>query len=125
MRQFSRYLIVGFVNTVWSYVVIFSLMYLLRWSPEASNVMGYAIGLLTSYALNRTYTFGSRGAKAPEFVRFIGIFAVAFCANFATLTLLVRVLGVHAALGQLLAGAVYVATSYLLNRSFVFRRGSG
>jgi putative flippase GtrA len=124
MRQFSRYLVVGVLNTVWSYLIIFASMYLLRWSPEASNVGGYAIGLLTSYALNRTYTFNSRGAKGPEFARFIGIFAIAFCANFVALMLLLRVLGVNAILGQLWAGVVYVGTSYVLNRSYVFRRGS-
>ncbi len=124
MRQFSRYIVVGVLNTVWGYLVIFACMYLLRWSPEASNVLGYAIGLVTSYALNRTYTFRSRDAKAPEFARFIGIFAIAFCANFFVLALLTRVLCVHAGVSQILAGAVYVAVSYLLSRSLVFRPNS-
>jgi len=124
VRQFSRYLVVGILNTAWSYVVIFGLMYLLRWSPEASNIAGYAIGLLTSYLLNRTYTFNSRAARAPEFARFVGIFAIAFCANFLALTLLLRVFDMHAAFGQLWAGVVYVGISYLLNRSLVFRSGA-
>ncbi len=121
MKQFSRYLVVGFLNTAWGYLLIFSFMYLLGWSPEASNVMGYAIGLVTSYALNRHYTFRSRDTPAPEFARFLGTFAVAFAANFATLAFLVRILEVHAGASQVLAGGVYVATSYLLSRHYVFR----
>jgi putative flippase GtrA len=121
MKQFSRYLVVGALNTAWGYLLIFTFMYGLDWSPEASNVMGYAIGLLTSYAMNRHYTFRSRNTTAPEFVRFLATFGVAFAANFATLALLVRAFGVHAGLSQIIAGVVYVATSYLLNRRFVFR----
>ena len=121
MRQFSRYLVVGVLNTLWGYFVIFAFMYGLRWSPEASNIMGYAIGLVTSYALNRRFTFRSADTTAPEFARFLATFFVAFAANFATLALLVRVLEVHAGLSQILAGVVYVGTSYLLNRHFVFR----
>ena len=125
MRQFSRYLAVGVLNTLWSYVVIFGLMHVLSWSPEASNVMGYAVGLLTSYALHRIFTFNSRNSKGPEFARFIGIFAVAFCANFLALTMLVRLMELNASLSQIVAGAVYVVTSYTLSRSYVFRRSAG
>lgn len=121
MRQFSTYLVVGLLNTAWGYALIFGFMYGLGWSPEASNVAGYAIGLVTSYLLNRTFTFRSRDTKLPEFARFLAIFAVAYLANLAALALLVRVAGVHAGLSQVLAGVVYVTLSYLLNRSLVFR----
>lgn len=122
MKQFSRYLAVGLLNTAWGYLLIFGFMYIAGWSPEASNVMGYAIGLVTSYGLNRRFTFNSRDTTGPEFARFLATFALAFAANFAILMLLVRVLGVHAAASQVVAGVVYVGASYLLNRHFVFRR---
>lgn len=121
MKQFGRYLVVGVFNTVWGYVLIFACMYLLHWSPEASNVTGYAIGLLTSYVLNRRYTFRSRDSTMLEFPRFLGTFFFAFAANFATLAVLVRVLEFHAGISQILAGAVYVGASYALSRYFVFR----
>jgi putative flippase GtrA len=122
IRQFSRYIFVGIVNTLWSYAVIFGLMYGLRWSPEASNVAGYAVGLVTSYGLHRVFTFESRNRKAPEFVRFIVIFAIAFCANFLVLTLMVRVLDADAGISQVIAGVVYVLSSYAMSRGYVFNR---
>jgi putative flippase GtrA len=121
MKQFSRYVGVGLINTVWSYCIIFALMYLAGVSPEASNAIGYGVGLVTSYALNRTYTFASANPKAPEFLRFIGIFALAFAANFTALLLLVHMLRIHAGIAQVGAGVVYVVTSYFCNRNFVFR----
>jgi putative flippase GtrA len=121
VNQLSRYLAVGVLNTLWGYLLIFGFMYGLDWSPEASNVAGYAIGLLTSYLLNRTFTFRSRNTTLPEFGRFLSSFAVAFAANFATLAFLVRVLELHPGVSQIAAGVVYVGTSYLLSRSYVFR----
>jgi putative flippase GtrA len=121
MKQFSRYVGVGIVNTLWSYCIIFALMYLAGLSPEASNAMGYGIGLVTSYALNRSYTFESANPKAPEFLRFIATFALAFAANFTALLLLVHMLRIHAGIAQVAAGVVYVITSYLCSRHFVFR----
>jgi putative flippase GtrA len=122
MSEFYRYIVVGVANTAWGYLLIFAFMYVAGWPPEASNAMGYAIGLVTSYALNRRFTFRSRNTVAPEFVRFLTTFGIAFAANFAVLVLLVRVLSVHEAISQVAAGVVYVATSYLLSRHFVFRR---
>ena len=120
--ELSRYVTVGVLNTAWGYLLIFAFMYLAHWSPEASNIAGYAIGLLTSYLLNRKFTFNSQAKMSGEFGRFIVIFAIAFLANFATLAFLVRVLEIHAGMGQLVAGVVYVVTSYLLNRTYTFRR---
>ena len=122
MSELYRYIVVGIANTAWGYLLIFTFMYVFGWPPEASNIMGYAIGLVTSYALNRRFTFRSRNTVASEFVRFLTTFGLAFGANFVVLVLLVRVLSVHEAISQIVAGAVYVATSYLLSRHFVFRR---
>ena len=96
VRLLSRYVVVGAVNTACGYLVIFAFMYGAGWSPEASNVIGYAIGLVTSFALNRRFTFESSGPRAREFARFLGTFAVAFLANFAVLALMVRALELHA-----------------------------
>ena len=123
MKQLSRYLAVGVLNTGVGYLIIFGCMYGLHWSPQASNVAGYAIGLATSYGLNRTFTFRSANRWVPEFVRFICIFLISFGANFQTLAALLA-MGVHAAAAQLIAGIAYVVASYLLNRTFVFRRAS-
>ena len=120
MRQFSRYLTVGVLNTAFGYAVIFACMYALGLSPKVSNVVGYAVGLATSYALNRVYTFRSRNAKGPEILRFAAIFGLSFAANFVALTLLLEVPGLPAGVSQIVAGAVYVVASYLMSRRFVF-----
>jgi len=121
MRQFSRFLLVGFVNTALGYAAIFACMYLVGLSPELSNAAGYAIGLLASYFLNRHFTFRSARRLSTEFVSFAIVFLTAYTANFIVLVVLVRGLGVHAAFSQVVAGIVYIGSAYLLNKRYVFR----
>jgi len=120
MKQLSRFVLVGALNTLLGYAVIFGCMYVAGLGPEISNVLGYAVGLLTSYVLNRTFTFGSRARVGREAFRFVTVFLAAYALNFAVLLILVRVAGMHAGASQLLAGVFYLGAFYLLSRHFVF-----
>jgi putative flippase GtrA len=120
MKQLSRFVLVGALNTLLGYSVIFGCMYLVRLSPELSNAIGYGIGLTVSYVLNRSFTFGSRQRVGREALRFLVVFLAAYAVNFLALLLLVRAAGVHAGASQILAGIVYVGVFYLLSRHFVF-----
>lgn len=121
-EQFSKFLLVGVFNTLLGWAIIFAGMYFLEMSPEASNVLGYSIGCLASFTLNRTFTFGSRGRPAGELIRFLTVFVLAFGANLVTLWALVRVFSVHEAASQVLAGLVYLFCTYAMNRNFVFHQ---
>jgi putative flippase GtrA len=121
MSRFPRFLLVGVANTALGYAVIFSCMYLGGFSPELSNVVGYAVGFLVSYFLNRHFTFRSAQRRSTEFVRFGVVFLVAYTANLGVLIVLVRTLEIHPGLSQLIAGVIYIGTAYMLNKHYVFR----
>jgi putative flippase GtrA len=121
MSQFFRYLAVGVINTLLGYCVIFACMYLAGMTPEASNVAGYAVGLVVSYVLNRYYTFNNKQSRRGEIMRFLAVFFVAYASNFAVLLILIHGIGTHKGISQILAGVVYVVVSYLLNKYFVFK----
>jgi putative flippase GtrA len=121
MRQFAKYLLVGVLNTGLGYAIIFLCMYGIGLSAVISNVIGYGIGMSVSYTLNRGYTFrGTRTDKATV-VRFFAVSATAYLANLGMLLFLIRVAGVHEGVSQLAAGAVYVVTSFLVNKYYVFQ----
>jgi putative flippase GtrA len=119
--QFVRIVAVGIFNTLLGYAVIFACMYIARMIAEASNVAGYAVGLVASYLLNRSFTFGSRARVSGELLRFLAVFGIAYALNFVALLVLIHRLDVHAGLSQVLAGVVYVAASYLMNKFYVFK----
>jgi putative flippase GtrA len=121
MKQLLRFATVGVVNTGLGYAVIFACMYIAGLDAVVSNVLGYAVGLVASYVLNRTYTFRS-AAKAPtEIVRFLSIFLLAYLANLGTLLVLIRQAGMHEGVAQAVAGVVYFVLSFVLNKYYVFR----
>jgi putative flippase GtrA len=119
-RRLARFIAVGVLNTLVGYGLIFGLMLLAGWSPELSNITGYALGLVVAYLLHRSVTFKSENKRGSEFGRFLLVFAIAFSANFVTLWVLLHAFGLADWAAQIFAGVVYVGSSYVLNRSFVF-----
>jgi putative flippase GtrA len=122
MTLFIRFLSVGVLNTVFGYVVIFTCMYVAGLPAIASNVIGYGSGFVLSYALNRFYAFRSKQKPLAEMMWFTLVFVIAFACNFLALVFFLDVVLTNALLAQLLAGVVYVAVSFLLNKRFVFRQ---
>ena len=121
MSQFARFILVGFLNTGLGYAIIFACMYVLNFSAVVSNIAGYFFGLIISYTLNRRFTFRSTAQSRPEIVRFLAVFLVSYLANLAVLLLMIRQFGMHEGTSQLLAGAVYVVASFVMNKYYVFR----
>lgn len=95
-------------------------MYGMGLSPLYSNFVGYGVGLFFSYFLNRIYTFKSKQKKTSEFLLFVLFFLLAYGVNLIVLYILIYYAGVHEAVSQLLAGAVYIACSFLLQKFFVY-----
>lgn len=118
--QVLRFLMVGVVNTLFGYGIIFSGMYVFNLSPEVSNILGYGFGLLVAYILHRHFTFRSKGRHSTEFTGFLVVFAIAFGLNFVTLYVLVRQLGIHEGVSQIISGVIYVLSTYIMNSRFVF-----
>jgi putative flippase GtrA len=96
-------------------------MYLAGMPPEASNAIGYGVGLIASYLLNKSYTFKQHSTHRGEFTKFLAVFAIAYGLNFLALLVLVHGMEMHQGLSQVLAGLVYVSVSYLMNKFFVFK----
>jgi putative flippase GtrA len=124
MMQLVRYALVGVLNTGVGYAVIFLCMGVFGWNHVVSNVAGYAVGLATSFLLNRNFTFRSTGAARAELKRFLLIFAVSYLANLAVLVLLVDVMGISSGWTQLIAGIVYSVLFFLLSKYYVFIDGA-
>jgi putative flippase GtrA len=120
LGQFSRFLVVGIFNTAIGYGMIFFSMMVLKLSPELSNVMGYAVGLVFSFVLSKSYTFRAAGDSSTQLIRFLLVFAIAYAANFVTLFVALHYFLWHPVLCQIVAGVIYVICSYCLNSRYVF-----
>jgi putative flippase GtrA len=112
---------VGLFNTVFGYIVIFSLMYGARFDPLLANVIGYSAGLSLSYFLNRFFTFQGVKKKTIEFSKFLIVFIIAYGLNLLTLYFLTEHSIVNAAYAQIISGIFYVVSSFILQKYFVFK----
>jgi putative flippase GtrA len=121
--QFVRFVLVGVVNTVVGLACIFAAKAWLGWGDLAANAGGYGVGLLTSFTLNRTWTFGDRGRVGPALLRFLAAFALAYPANLATVFALRDFVQVDAYLAQAAGVVPYTILFFLASRAFVFLDG--
>ena len=119
-----KYLLVGVLNTI----VGFGLIFLLMWrgfSPELSNIIGYAVGICFSFVMNKIFTFkskqASKTANLKEFLKFVSSMLIAWILNFITLKICLK-MGVNAYLAQIISGAIYTITGYLLSKIWVFKK---
>jgi putative flippase GtrA len=124
----ARFGAAGVLNTGVGLAVIVLLDPVLGLPPALANAVGYAVGVVLGFVLNRSFVFRSGGALPVAGLRYLIAFAVAFGLNQAALYAAGRALGQGAfrhVAAQLIAMAVYSATLYLICRLWVFRPGVG
>ena len=116
----ARYIGVGAFNTLFGYSIILSAMYL-GINPYLSNLIGYGLGLILSFFLQKMWVFPGSGNSASKFLKFILVFGIAYLANLAVLLILVNKISLNVYFSQMLAGITYVTIGYCCNRFFVFK----
>ena len=120
-----RYLFVGVANTVTGLSIVYGTMYFLHLNIVPANVIGYAIGIVQSFALNKIWTFGSQDHLLSSFFRFIVVIAIAYATNLVTVLVAYGYLGVNPYVAQAIGILPYTATGFLGSRYFAFQTQKG
>lgn len=115
-----RYGLIGVVNTIFGYGIIFILIYF-GVVAEVSNFIGYLCGFFLSYYLNKKYNFKSSRGHREDLPRFIIGMAIAYILNLIVMSFLYRVVGVDVYISQVIAGVVYTLTGYILSKIWIFK----
>jgi len=118
IKLLGRFSLVGVFNTIVGYALIFSLMFL-GVGVYLSNALGYGVGFIVSFLLNKNFVFRSRGCYLRESMKFLMFMGLAYLLNLTTLHFLLR-FDVNPYLCQLIAGATYSIAMYLTSRKWVF-----
>lgn len=116
-----KYLLVGSINTIFGYFIIFMLMFF-GVIPETANLIGYACGIILSYFLNKNFTFKSQNSHKKDFWRFVIAMALAYLINLAVLVITHRMLGIDKYVSQIISGIFYTASGYIFNKFFTFKK---
>ncbi|MEY4760492.1 MAG: hypothetical protein RLZZ200_348 [Pseudomonadota bacterium] len=78
---FGRFLIVGGISTSVHYVVLAAVVELLHRSAVFGSGVGFAVGAVVSYFLNRRHTFRSDAPHGQAVMRFVIVLAVGLVLN--------------------------------------------
>ncbi|MPN35710.1 hypothetical protein SDC9_183208 [bioreactor metagenome] len=119
MWRFIKFGLTGVMNTLVDYTVFVVLSYL-GGNVYISQVISYSCGMLNSYVVNRSWTFGSKkGFFSAQMIRFVVV-------NLSLLLLSLGVLWIGAQLGygklisKLGATVVTLVLGFVVNRLWVF-----
>ncbi len=101
--QFIRFVIVGAVCTIINYAVFFSLHSLLQVNYTLASAIGYCVGLVFGYLLNRNWTFKlqrSEQDRHKEMIAYLVVYTITLLISLAFLRLLVEWLQVNVLLAN-------------------------
>ena len=122
--QGLRFLIVGVFNTAFGFLLFALMLHLAGDHVHYLVVLVFAtiIAVLVAFAVYRTFVFRVRGNVLRDLGRFSLVYVGVLAANVIVLPLLVEVAGLPVLTAQAIVVVAAVVASFLLHRSFSFRR---
>jgi putative flippase GtrA len=114
---FIRFLFVGGINTLFSYL-IFALFILLGLHYVFASLFAYICGILFNFKTIGTIVFKNKDNRL--IFRFFGVYLVAYLVNIGLLKLF-DLVGVKSLVAAAIIALPVALFSYSLNRKFVFR----
>lgn len=118
--QLVKFVIVGLTNTAITMAAIFILWELFKVNRYAANGIGYLLGFLNSFLLNKLWTFKSKNPPLREFLFFLLIFAISYLIQLGSLYCL-EIVGLNARVATVLGMGVYTCVNFVGNRLFTFK----
>lgn len=130
-KQF-RYLLAGGIAFLADAGSLSLLLYVLDFHPvvlgiiSIPNVISVTIGLVTSYLLNRLWTFDAREEQmTSQGGRFVIVFVTTYLVNQLFFGLLTERAAMHPLLAKVIVTFVQMFSSYVLYSKFVFIKRNG
>ena len=121
LNQVARFVAVGLINTCTGLLIIYALKFFAGFGDVEANIIGYAVGMFVSFALNRRWTFEYPGDYWASGFRFIATMVMGYSLNLLTVLAGLHVFGLNSYVAQLLGVPVFTLTSFLLCKYWVFR----
>jgi putative flippase GtrA len=121
VAQFVKFGIVGISNTLLFFATYTLLLKVFGvWYLAASGI-GFAVGAVNGFLLNRAWTFKGHQGDALTPVRWSVVQGCGLALNEGLLYLCVDGIGLDKLIGQAIAIAIVVVLTFFANRSWTFR----
>jgi putative flippase GtrA len=124
IRLTSRFGLAGLANTALGFGIIAGLELGFGVQRHLANAIGYGVGMLLGYVLNRSFVFRNEGSSRTRGMKYVIALAAAFGLNQFVLSAAGAMLGdssLERLAAQFMAIASYTISLFVLLRMWVFR----
>ena len=122
IKKIKRFLLVGIVNAIAGYTLIIALYSLLNLNIYLSNLIGYLIGLIISFILNRNFVFKVGGKIINQFLKFIFSFFLSYFLNIFVFYISSEFINLNYYFALFIASLFYSISFVISCNFFTFKR---
>ena len=119
MGKFTRFIIVGFVNTIVCFFLFIFFTQFFGFNLFVANFLSYLVIILISYALYKTFVFQSAQNLSSKKNYFLA-FVISYLANYLLILLISIQVNFSNELIHMMGMICYSLIFYFLNNKFVF-----
>ncbi len=123
--QFIKFGLVGFSNTLISYVTYALLVYLDVYY-QIANIVAFTISSLSGFVLNRSWVFdGKNGHIVKQLLKYYLVYGSSLILSLVLTYIWIELVGVNKYLPPIINLIITVPYNYLLNKVWAFRMHKG
>ncbi len=119
--QFAKFGVVGISNTLLAFTIYTVLLKVFGVWYLAASAIGFVVGAVNGFLLNRRWTFAGHVGDALTPVRWGIVQGCGLGLNLGLLYLFVDDAGIEKLLSQALATVIVTVVTFLVNRAWTFR----
>jgi putative flippase GtrA len=120
-KQVIKFGLVGVANTGFTYLIFYVLEKLLGVSLYIANPISYFIPTISSFYLNKMWTFKSDGEVKKEGILFFTVIGIVWLIQYGLLFLMVEKYKVDAEIAQLIGMVVFTGINFLGQKFVTFK----
>jgi putative flippase GtrA len=117
-NTFTKYLLMGLINTIFSYIVFIFLYKFFNANPIFANLVSFLLGLLLSFILMGKIVF-NQSLSFKKSTKFILGFVLCYCFNIAVFTYSIKT-GIKPEFSQVFGQISYSILFYFYNKKITF-----
>lgn len=121
IEQFVRFAGVGVIGTAAHYSVLTLLASVLGVHPVSASALGFIVGAIVNYWLNRKLTFASTIRQIDGLFKFLVVASIGLLLNTAIVAVLIDHAGLHYLVAQIIATGLVLGWNFVGNRYWTFR----
>ena len=119
-KEFILFALVGVSNTVINFIV-YTILVTISMPYLLANVIGYGVGMINSYLLNKYFVFQKKEGDSSVFLKFVLVNIITVTVHSILLYFFVSIFGWHKIYSQAFVTIITLVINYLGNKLWTFK----